>query len=115
MLGTYALSSGYYDAYYIKAQKIRALLKQDFDKAFKKVDVIMGPVAPYPAFKIGEKTDPLSMYLADIYTVSSNLAGLPGISIPAGETENLPVGLQIIGKTYEEQTLFEMGKTFESL
>ena len=115
MLGTYALSSGYYDAYYIKAQKIRALLKQDFDKAFEKVDVIMGPVAPYPAFKIGEKTDPLSMYLADIYTVSPNLAGLPGISIPAGETENLPVGLQIIGKPYEEQTLFEMGKTFESL
>ena len=115
MLGTYALSSGYYDAYYIKAQKIRTLLKQDFDNAFEKVDVIMGPVAPFPAFKIGEKTDPLSMYLADIYTVSINLAGLPGISIPAGEAENLPVGLQIIGKPYEEQTLFEMGKTFESL
>jgi len=115
MLGTYALSSGYYDAYYIKAQKIRTLLKQDFDKAFEKVDVIMGPVAPYPAFKIGEKADPLSMYLADIYTVSVNLTGLPGISIPVGETEGLPVGLQIIGKSHEEQTLFEMGKTFESL
>ncbi|MCH8987022.1 Asp-tRNA(Asn)/Glu-tRNA(Gln) amidotransferase subunit GatA [Patescibacteria group bacterium] len=115
MLGTYTLSSGYYDAYYIKAQKIRQLLKQDFDKAFEKVDVIMGPVAPFPAFKIGEKADPLSMYLADIYTVSVNLAGLPGISIPAGTVENLPVGLQIIGKPYAEQTLFEMGKTFETL
>ena len=111
MLGTYALSAGYYDAYYLKAQKVRRLIKDDFDKAFQKVDVIFTPVSPTPAFKIGEKiSDPLSMYLADIFTVSVNLAGLPAVSIPAGFSENLPVGLQIIGRPFRENQILKVGK-----
>ena len=114
MLGTYVLSAGYYDAYYLKAQKVRTLIKQDFDKVFEKVDVIFSPVSPFPAFKLGEKTvDPLSMYLTDIFTASINLAGLPAVSIPVGWVGKLPVGLQIIGKPFEENRILEIGKTYE--
>lgn len=114
MLGTYALSVGYYDAYYIKAQKVRTLLKQDFDSAFKKVDIIAGPVSPFLPFKIGERVDdPMAMYLVDIYTVPVNLAGLPGISVPVGKVGNLPVGLQLIARPFREDLLFEIGKLAE--
>lgn len=117
MLGTYALSAGYYDAYYLKAQKVRTLIKKDFDEAFKKVDVIIGPTSPTPAFKIGEKEDPLSMYLADVYTVSHNLAGIPAISIPCGfvtkEGVNLPVGLQIASKHFDEAAILRAAYNFE--
>jgi len=113
MIGTYALSAGYYDAYYLKAQKVRTLIKQDFDKAFEKVDVIMTPTCPSPAFKIGEKADdPLSMYLADIFTVSVNLAGLPAVSVPIGKVNKLPVGLQIIGKPFEDHKILEVAKQY---
>ncbi|MBI2068715.1 MAG: Asp-tRNA(Asn)/Glu-tRNA(Gln) amidotransferase subunit GatA [Candidatus Yanofskybacteria bacterium] len=116
ILGTYALSSGYYDAYYLKAQKIRTLLRQDFDNAFKKVDAIVGPVSPTTAFKIGEKVaDPLSLYLEDIYTVPVNLAGLPGISVPCGlgRESNMPVGFQIIGKYFDEATVLRLAYHLE--
>ncbi len=115
MLGTYALSSGYYDAYYLKAQKARTLIKKDFDDAFKKCDVIVTPTAPTPAFKIGEKTeDPLQMYLSDIFTISVNLAGLPAISLPCGFTSgNLPIGLQIIGKGFDEETVLRAAHSYE--
>ncbi|MCH7605370.1 Asp-tRNA(Asn)/Glu-tRNA(Gln) amidotransferase subunit GatA [Patescibacteria group bacterium] len=114
ILGTYVLSTGYYDAYYSKAQRIRTLLAQDFEKAFEKVDVIMGPVSPTLPFKIGEKAaDPLALYLADVYTVPVNLAGLPGLSVPIGMVENLPVGLQIIGKPFSEDMLFSAAKMVE--
>lgn len=116
MLGTYALSSGYYDAYYLKAQKVRALIKKDFDDAFQKVDVIVGPTAPTTAFKIGEKSsDPLSMYLSDIYTVPVNLAGLPGISVPCGNgaESGLPVGFQIIGQSFDEATVLQVAHQLE--
>lgn len=114
MLGTYALSAGYYDAYYLKAQKIRTLIKEDFDKAFQKIDVILTPTSPTPAFKIGEKIDdPLSMYLCDIFTASINLVGLPAISIPAGFVGKLPVGLQIIGKPFEENKILEISQVYE--
>jgi aspartyl-tRNA(Asn)/glutamyl-tRNA(Gln) amidotransferase subunit A len=115
MLGTYALSSGYYEAYYKKAQQVRTLIKCDFDNAFKEVDVIVTPTSPTPAFKIGEKaTDPLQMYLSDIFTISVNLAGVPGISIPCGFTkDNLPVGLQIIGKHFDEQTVLKTAYAYE--
>jgi aspartyl-tRNA(Asn)/glutamyl-tRNA(Gln) amidotransferase subunit A len=115
MLGTYALSSGYYDAYYKKAQQVRTLIKRDFDNAFNKVDVIVTPTSPTPAFRIGEKaTDPLQMYLSDIFTISVNLAGVPGISVPCGFTkENLPVGLQIIGKHFDEETILRTAFAYE--
>lgn len=114
MLGTYALSAGYYDAYYLKAQKVRAKITGDFIDAFKEVDLIMGPVTPTLPFKFGEKSaDPLSMYLEDIYTVPVNLAGLPAISVPCGDIDGLPVGLQIIGNHFDEATIFEAGKFFE--
>ncbi len=114
MIGTYALSSGYYDAYYKKAQEVRQLIKNDFDKAFEKVDLIFCPVSPVPAIKIGEKTDdPLSMYLMDIYTVSVNLAGLPAISLPVGKIGNLPVGLQIIGNHFQENKILAIAKQLE--
>jgi aspartyl-tRNA(Asn)/glutamyl-tRNA(Gln) amidotransferase subunit A len=115
MLGTYALSSGYKDAYYLKALKVRRLIKEDFDKAFTECDVIMGPTAPTPAFKIGEKTEnPLAMYLSDIYTISCNLAGLPGISIPCGFTKsNLPIGLQILAPPFEEEKLLRVARMHE--
>jgi aspartyl-tRNA(Asn)/glutamyl-tRNA(Gln) amidotransferase subunit A len=115
MLGTYALSAGYYDAYYLKAQKVRALLTRDFDEAFKKVDVIAAPTCPTTAFKLGEKVnDPLAMYLADIYTVTANLAGIPGISIPCGENhEKLPIGLQMFAKHFDEATLLRVAHAYE--
>jgi aspartyl-tRNA(Asn)/glutamyl-tRNA(Gln) amidotransferase subunit A len=114
MLGTYTLSSGYYEAYYLKAQKIRSRIKQDFDKAFQKVDVILTPVSPTPAFKLGEKIkNPLTMYLSDIFTVSVNLTGLPAISIPCGKVNGLPVGLQLIGKPFEENKILQIGQIFE--
>ncbi|TSC74888.1 MAG: glutamyl-tRNA(Gln) and/or aspartyl-tRNA(Asn) amidotransferase subunit A [Parcubacteria group bacterium Gr01-1014_30] len=113
MLGTYALSAGYYDAYYLRAQKVRQLIKQDFDNAFGKVDVIFTPTSPTTAFRLGEKTDdPLTMYLADIFTVSVNLAGLPALSLPVGKAGNLPVGLQIIGRPFEEHKILEVGKKY---
>jgi aspartyl-tRNA(Asn)/glutamyl-tRNA(Gln) amidotransferase subunit A len=116
MLGTYALSAGYYDAYYLKAQKMRTLLTRDFEEAFKKVDVIVTPTSPTPAFKLGEKVDdPLAMYLADIYTVTADLAGIPGISIPCGETkEKLPIGMQILGRHFDEPTILQIAHAFES-
>jgi aspartyl-tRNA(Asn)/glutamyl-tRNA(Gln) amidotransferase subunit A len=115
MLGTYALSSGYYDAYYLKAQKVRTLIMQDFLKAFEKVDVILTPVAPTPAFKIGEKTsDPLQMYLSDIFTIPVNLAGTCGLSVPAGmSSEGLPIGLQLIGRPFGEEAIIRAGYAFE--
>jgi aspartyl-tRNA(Asn)/glutamyl-tRNA(Gln) amidotransferase subunit A len=115
MLGTYALSAGYYDAYYLKAQKVRALLAQDFGAAFNKVDAIVTPTSPTAAFKLGEKVDnPLAMYLADIFTVTANLTGICGISVPCGETkERLPIGLQILGKHFDEATILRVGHEFE--
>lgn len=115
MLGTYALSSGYYDAYYKKAQQVRSLIKDDFEKAFRKVDLIVTPTTPTPAFRLGEKTDdPLQMYLADIFTISVNLAGAPGISIPCGFTSgNLPVGLQLIGRHFDEGTVLKAAYAYE--
>ena len=115
MLGTYALSAGYYDAYYKKSQQVRTLLLQDFKAAFRQVDVIVAPTAPTPAFKIGEKTDdPLQMYLSDIFTVPVNLAGIPGISLPCGfSSAGLPIGLQIIGKPFDEETILRVAYAFE--
>jgi aspartyl-tRNA(Asn)/glutamyl-tRNA(Gln) amidotransferase subunit A len=115
MLGTYALSAGYYDAYYLKAQKVRALIKRDFEEAFKKCDVILGPTSPTTAFKVGEKTaDPLDMYLSDIFTISVNLAGLPGLSLPCGfDSEDMPIGLQIIGKHFDEETMLRVAHAYE--
>jgi len=115
MLGTYALSAGYYDAYYLKAQKVRTLIKRDFDATFKRCDVIVTPTAPTTAFKLGEKTqDPLQMYLSDIYTISINLAGLPALSLPCGfDLEGMPVGLQIIGKPFDESTIFRVAYNYE--
>jgi len=114
ILGTYVLSSGYYDAYYKKAMKIRTLIKKDFDEAFKKVDVIIAPVSPTLPWKIGEKADdPLAMYLTDIYTVTANLAGIPGLSVPIGLVDGLPVGMQILGPHFSEGRLFQVGKAVE--
>lgn len=114
MLGTYALSAGYYDAYYLKAQKVRTLIKQDFDRAFEQVDVIVGPTSPCVAFKIGERVDdPLQMYLADVFTLSQALAGIPAISIPCGFSDGLPVGLQIIGRAFDEANLLRIAYAYE--
>jgi aspartyl-tRNA(Asn)/glutamyl-tRNA(Gln) amidotransferase subunit A len=115
MLGTYALSSGYYDAYYGKAQAVRTLIRQDFDAAFNEVDLIVTPVTPTPAFKLGEKSEnPLQMYLSDIYTISVNLAGLPAISVPCGFSKGgLPIGLQLIGRAFEEETLLRAAYAYE--
>jgi len=115
MLGTYALSAGYYEAFYKKGQQVRTLIKRDFDEAFKKVDVIITPTSPTPAFKIGEKTaDPLQMYLSDIFTISVNLAGVPAVSIPCGLAKgNLPIGLQIIAKPFDEAAIIKTAYTFE--
>jgi aspartyl-tRNA(Asn)/glutamyl-tRNA(Gln) amidotransferase subunit A len=115
MLGTYALSAGYYDAYYLKAQKVRTLLTRDFEQAFQKVDAIVTPTSPTAAFRLGEKSNnPLAMYLADIYTVTADLAGIPGISIPCGQTkEKLPIGLQILGKHFDEATILRVANAYE--
>ena len=120
MLGTYVLSAGYYDDYYIKAQKVRALIRRDFQKVFQGVDAILSPVSPTPAFKIGEKTnDPLKMYLEDIFTAPANMTGLPAISIPSGFVKeggvNLPVGIQFMAPHGREDILFEVGKKFETV
>ena len=115
MLGTYALSAGYYDAYYKKALEVRTLIKKDFGEAFKKVDVIVGPTSPTVAFKLGEKTDdPLTMYLSDVYTVAINLAGIPALSIPCGSVDNLPVGLQIVGRHFDEEGILRVAYNFEN-
>ncbi len=115
MIGTYALSSGYYDAYYLKAQKVRTVIRREFDAAFEKYDVLLAPVTPTPAFKIGEKTgDPYQMYLNDIFTLPVNIAGLPGISVPAGFVDGLPVGLQVIGKPFDEATVLRVAQAQES-
>lgn len=114
MLGTFTLSHGYYDAYYKKAMKVRTLIKKDFDQAFEKVDAIVAPVSPTPPWKIGEKADdPLSMYLSDTYTVTVNIAGVPGLSVPAGFIGNLPTGIQFIGPNFSEDLLFRIGQNFE--
>lgn len=116
MVGTYVLSAGFYDAYYIKAQRIRRLIRDDFIEAFKKVDVILSPTSPTTAFKIGEKTsDPISMYLADIYTIAVNLAGLPGMSLPAGFANNLPVGMQLIGNLFGEAKILNAAHQYQQV
>ncbi len=114
LVGTYALSAGYYDAYYRKAQQIRRLIKNDFDRAFEQVDIIAGPTSPSPAFRFGEKqADPVSMYLEDIYTIAVNLAGLPGMSVPAGFIDDMPVGLQLIGNYFDESRLLNVAHQFQ--
>jgi aspartyl-tRNA(Asn)/glutamyl-tRNA(Gln) amidotransferase subunit A len=114
MLGTYALSSGYYDAYYVKAQKVRTLIKQDFDEAFKEVDVIAGPTSPTVAFGLGSRTDdPYQMYLADVFTIPANMAGIPGVAVPCGFSDGLPVSLQFLGKPFDEQTLLGVAHAYE--
>ena len=114
MIGTYVLSTGYYDAYYVRAQKVRTLIKLDFDKAWSNVDVVLTPATPSPAFAPGEITDPVQMYLNDVFTVTVNMAGLPGISVPGGLSEQgLPMGLQLIGKPFDEKTLFQVGYAIE--
>jgi aspartyl-tRNA(Asn)/glutamyl-tRNA(Gln) amidotransferase subunit A len=115
MLGTYALSAGYYDAYYLKAQKVRTLIKQDFEAAFSQVDILITPTAPTTAFKAGEKTaDPLSMYLSDLMTIPVNLAGLPGISIPCGfDDKGMPIGLQLISNVLREDILLQVAHAYE--
>jgi aspartyl-tRNA(Asn)/glutamyl-tRNA(Gln) amidotransferase subunit A len=115
MIGTYALSSGYYDAYYGKAQEVRTLICEDFRAAFKEVDLIVTPVTPTPAFRLGEKSeDPLQMYLSDIYTISINLAGLPAMSVPCGFSKaGLPIGMQLIGRAFEEETLLRAANAYE--
>jgi aspartyl-tRNA(Asn)/glutamyl-tRNA(Gln) amidotransferase subunit A len=114
MIGTYALSSGYYDAYYLKAQKVRTVIRREFDAAFEKYDAIVSPVTPTPAFKLGEKTsDPYAMYLNDVFTLPVNIAGLPGISVPAGFVDGLPVGLQVIGKPFDEATVLRVAHAYE--
>lgn len=116
MIGTYVLSSGYYDAYYLKAQKVRQLIRQDFQKAFESVDIILGPTSPTPAFKLGDKTqDPIAMYLSDIYTIAVNLAGLPGISIPAGFIGHLPVGVQLIANYFKEDLLLNFSHQYQQV
>jgi len=122
VLGTFVLSSGYYDAYYLRAQKVRALIRRDFEQAFAACDLVATPTTPTPAFRLGEKTDdPLQMYLEDIFTVSVNLVGLPGISVPCGlvqtagarGTDRLPIGLQFVGKMFDEATILRVADAFE--
>jgi aspartyl-tRNA(Asn)/glutamyl-tRNA(Gln) amidotransferase subunit A len=118
MLGTYALSSGYYDAYYLRAQKVRTLIKQDFEKAFTEVDLILTPTTPSPAFKFGEKTaDPIQMYLEDIFTITANIVGVPAISVPGPEVEvdgkKLPQGFQLMGKWFDEENLLRAAHAYE--
>jgi aspartyl-tRNA(Asn)/glutamyl-tRNA(Gln) amidotransferase subunit A len=115
LIGTYVLSAGYYDAYYLKAQKVRALIARDFDEAFKQCDALLTPTAPSAAFAIGEKSDdPIAMYLNDVFTVTVNLAGLPGISVPAGLSgDGLPLGLQVIGRAFDEETVLRVGEVIE--
>jgi aspartyl-tRNA(Asn)/glutamyl-tRNA(Gln) amidotransferase subunit A len=122
MIGTYALSSGYYDAYYVRALKIRRLIKQDFDRAFEQCDVVLCPTSPTPAFRIGEKSgDPLAMYLTDVFTVTANIAGIPGISLPCGFTDGsqsdgkpLPIGMQLLGPAFGEEKLLRAARMYET-
>lgn len=115
MLGTFALSSGYFDDYFIKAAKVRTLIKQDFEKAFEKCDVIVSPVSPTVAWNLGEKIqDPLTMYLSDVYTIPASLAGIPGLSVPCGFWDELPVGMQILGKYLDEDTILSVGELYEN-
>jgi aspartyl-tRNA(Asn)/glutamyl-tRNA(Gln) amidotransferase subunit A len=114
ILGTYALSAGYYDAYYLKAQKVRTLIRAEFGAAFEKYDALITPTSPTVPFKIGEKVDdPLQMYLSDVCTLPINIAGIPGLSVPAGFADGLPVGMQIIGKPFSEETLLHIGYAYE--
>jgi aspartyl-tRNA(Asn)/glutamyl-tRNA(Gln) amidotransferase subunit A len=114
MLGTFALSAGYYDAYYLKAQKVRTLIRREFDAAFEKYDVLVTPVTPTPAFCLGEKVDsPFEMYLSDIFTLPVNIAGIPGISVPGGFSEGLPVGVQVLAKPFDEASLFRVAYAYE--
>jgi aspartyl-tRNA(Asn)/glutamyl-tRNA(Gln) amidotransferase subunit A len=118
ILGTYVLSSGYYDAYYLRAQKVRELIRRDFAKAFQKVDALISPASPVPAFKLGERTaDPLQMYLADIFTIAANLAGICGISVPCGfaqvDGHRLPIGLQLLGKPLDEARILQIAYAYE--
>ncbi len=114
LLGTYVLSAGYYDAYYGKAQRVRTLIRRDFERAFETCDLIATPTTPETAFTLGAKSDdPLSMYLSDVYTVSANLAGLPGLSLPCGFSDGMPVGLQLLGKPLDEATILRVGDAFE--
>jgi len=114
MLGTYVLSAGYYDAFYLKAQQVRTLVRRDYEQAFASVDVVAMPTSPVPPFKLGEKTaDPLQMYLGDVFTVSVNLAGLPGVNIPCGLSEGLPIGFQLIGRMFDEATILRVADAFE--
>jgi aspartyl-tRNA(Asn)/glutamyl-tRNA(Gln) amidotransferase subunit A len=115
MIGTYTLSAGYYDAYYLKAQKVRTLIYQGFERAFEKVDFLLTPVAPETAFRIGEKKDdPIKMYLSDIFTIAVNLAGLPAISVPCGfDSKGLPIGLQVIGRAFDEETVLRVANAVE--
>ena len=115
MIGTYVLSAGFFDAYFKKAQKVRALIKKDFDEAFKTVDVIFTPVAPSPAFELNKEKTPIELYLEDIFTLSANLAGIPGLSVPAGLTNELPVGIQLLGKQFGEEDLIAVGSAFEKI
>jgi len=116
MTGTYVLSAGYYDAYYLKAQRVRALINADFIRAFESVDVLIGPTTPTPAFPLGAKTsDPITMYLNDIYTIGANLAGLPAISVPCGFVQGLPVGLQIVGPHFSEARILTAAHAFQRL
>jgi len=114
MLGTYALSAGYYDAYYVKAQRVRTLIRREFDEAFQRVDALVSPTSPTVPFRVGEKVDdPLQMYLSDVCTIPVNIAGLPGISIPAGFVDGLPVGMQIIGRPLAEETVLRIAHAFQ--
>ena len=114
ILGTYVLSSGYYDAYYLRAQKVRTLIREDFLRAYQEVDALLTPTSPIPAFKIGEKSDPLAMYLCDIYTIGVNLAGLPALSVPCGFTSGgLPIGMQLIGQPFNESGLLAIAQAYE--
>jgi aspartyl-tRNA(Asn)/glutamyl-tRNA(Gln) amidotransferase subunit A len=116
MLGTFVLSAGYYDAYYLKAQQVRSLIKRGFDRAFENVDCMVTPVSPCLPFRVGEKiTEPLQMYLVDVYTVSLNLAGLPGMSVNCGMVGHLPVGMQIIGKPFDEETILRVASVYEEI
>jgi aspartyl-tRNA(Asn)/glutamyl-tRNA(Gln) amidotransferase subunit A len=116
MLGTYALSAGYYDAYYLKAQKVRTLIKADFDRAFEQVDALVTPTSPSVAFPLGARLeDPVAMYLADACTVPLNVAGLPGISVPCGLSDGLPVGLQLLGRAWDELRLFSIARGYEAI
>src|SRR5260370_23855292 len=117
MLGTYVVSGGYYEAYYLKAQKVRGVIARDFANAFQEVDAVVAPVSPFPAFKLGEKVDdPLAMYLPDIFSITGSLAGIPCMSVPCGNTtEGLPVGMQILTKHFDESTMFRLAGAFENV